>query len=88
MVGIPNQRYFVVPGLGITLCPLVQLDLDLQYPCLCVNLHWPRCVRIHLRSQCHRSPRGLADSGSVPQVFIAGGFIGGADELEAYFKRD
>jgi glutaredoxin-like protein len=34
------------------------------------------------------SLRGLAGSGSVPQVFIAGRLIGGADDLEAHFKRD
>lgn len=40
------------------------------------------------RDISQHSLRGLAGSGSVPQVFIAGRLIGGADELEAYFERD
>lgn len=40
------------------------------------------------RDISQHSLRGLAGSGSVPQVFIAGRRIGGADELEAYFERD
>lgn len=40
------------------------------------------------RDISQHSLRGLAGSGSVPQVFIAGRLIGGADELEAYLKRD
>ena len=40
------------------------------------------------RDISQHSLRGLAGSGSVPQVFIAGRLIGGADDLEAYFKRD
>lgn len=34
------------------------------------------------------SLRALAGSGSVPQIFIAGRLIGGADDLEVYFKQD
>ncbi len=40
------------------------------------------------RDISQHSLRGLAGSGSVPQVFIAGRLIGGADDLEAYFKND
>ena len=31
--------------------------------------------------------RGLAGSASVPQVFIGGKLIGGADDLESYFAK-
>jgi glutaredoxin-like protein len=40
------------------------------------------------RDISQHSLRGLAGSGSVPQVFIAGRLIGGADDLEAHFKDD
>jgi glutaredoxin-like protein len=40
------------------------------------------------RDISQHSLRGLAGSGSVPQVFIAGRLIGGADDLEAYFNKD
>jgi glutaredoxin-like protein len=38
------------------------------------------------RDISQHSLRGLAGTGTVPQVFIAGRLIGGADELEEYFK--
>jgi len=38
------------------------------------------------RDISQHSLRGLAGSGSVPQVFIAGKLVGGADELEIHFS--
>jgi glutaredoxin-like protein len=39
------------------------------------------------RDISQHSLRGLAGSGSVPQVFIAGKLVGGADELENHFSK-